>query len=154
MQPNSLESTEYYHRRYNPVCQIIVFPIFFLVVAAVLLGSFLKMDATVTGTGVVMTPTQHQVVGLISEHDISALKQTQQVRFTIQGNPQLAKGLTGKIIKISDQPKIVRGQTYYGITVHLQENHLDTKLLKPGMHGQLAVVTGTKTYLQYLREQL
>ncbi|EEI72232.1 hypothetical protein HMPREF0496_0510 [Lentilactobacillus hilgardii ATCC 27305] len=142
---------------------LIVLPIFLFLVGLVLLSSYLRMDVTVAGAGVYgqtsqrttrTEPIKNSVYGLVNEKDISELKNSQEARFTIQGNRKLASAIKGKIVKISGSPQIIHSQTYYGIVVKLNSSNKEINLLKTGMNGKLSVVTGTETYFQYLKDNI
>lgn len=158
MQAN-LESTEYYKHRYSSVCSIVVFPIFLLLIVAFLFGSYLKTDVVIDGSGVYrevnqQTLKENEVYGLVKEQDVLDLKGSQAVRFTVPGSRKLSSAIKGKIVAISDQPKVIRGQTFYSIKVHLNYENKETKLLKTGMNGKISIITGKETYLQHLERTI
>lgn len=147
-----LESGEYYHRRYNNVATIIVWPILLLLIFLVTFSFYAKKDLTINSNGVLIQ--KYEVVSFVSPNEVTKLHKNQKGRFSVIGNENLKDTINCKISSISKHPIKNNGNLSYKIIYKLTPTKKEHKFLVMGVQGQITNLYKRESYFNYYKDSL
>lgn len=90
----------------------------------------------------------------ISTADISSVKVNQAIRFKVTRNVPKPIILDGVVKKIGVSPVEESKATFYEVTAAVPISSKQAQLLRYGMIGQTAIITGKVTWFDYYKDKL
>ena len=142
-----LESTEFYHRRYQNFSTLIIIPAFILFIGIIIFISIGKIDTTTNTTGELVN--HNQVVSLANSNNINSINLHQRTHFIIKNSQGNNKIIPGKVISVASKPSTnIKGINYYKIQSSLKPNKTDNHNLRLGLNGTTIIIQNRKTILK------
>ncbi|CAM3131394.1 bacteriocin secretion accessory protein [Lactococcus hircilactis] len=86
--------------------------------------------------------------------EISALKNGQTLRFTVEQNLPKPEILSGKISKIDSAPTAQNGLNLYKVQAQTLLKSSDVVKLRYGLQGKVTIITGNKSYFDYYKDKV
>lgn len=87
-------------------------------------------------------------------NDISSVKKGQNVRLKIARHAPAPFVLNGKITQIDSDPTVTKDTNAFKVTTQINITSKQARTLRYGLAGEVSIITGKKTYWNFLKDQL
>lgn len=91
---------------------------------------------------------------MVLPNDITSVKKGQNVRLKIARHVPVPLVLNGKITQIDSGPTVTKDTNVFKVTAQVNITSKQARILRYGLAGEVSIITGKKTYWNFLKDQL
>lgn len=91
---------------------------------------------------------------MVIPNDITSIKKSQNVRLKIARHVPVPLVLNGKVTQIDSGPTVTKDTNVFKVTAQVNLTPKQARTLRYGLAGEVSIITGKKTYWNFLKDQL